>query len=56
MAYIGGQNATVIAGNAEAEFLFIAFVTPEFFRVFGVEPIFGRLFMPEDPGSAVPRP
>jgi predicted permease len=48
MAYIGEQRATVIAENAEAEFLFIAFVTPEFFRVFGVEPIFGRLFMPEE--------
>jgi predicted permease len=48
MAYIGEQRATVIVENAEAEFLFIAFVTPEFFRVFAVEPIFGRLFMPEE--------
>ena len=50
--YKDGQTA-VLAGP-EAEYGYVTRVTPEFFRVFGVEPVQGRLFIAEEekPGSA----
>jgi putative ABC transport system permease protein len=39
------QNLT---GTGEPEELSVQFVTPEFFKILGVDPIFGRTFLPED--------
>src|SRR5260370_19247740 len=47
MARYGSQQPSVMVGK-EAEFAFVTFVTPEFFRVFGVEPQLGRLFAAEE--------
>jgi len=53
MAYYIDDSEAVMAG-ASAEYAHAAAVTPEFFRVFGVEPVAGRLFSPEElkPGGA----
>ena len=52
MAYYSGSETAVIAGP-EAEYRYVARVTPEFFRVFGAAPVQGRLFIAEEqkPGS-----
>jgi predicted permease len=53
MAYYQDDSTSVMSG-ASAEYAHVAQVTPEFFRVFGVEPAAGRLFSPEEqkPGGA----
>ena len=53
MAYYQDDSTSVMSG-ASAEYAHIAEVTPEFFRVFGVEPAAGRLFSSEEqkPGGA----
>jgi hypothetical protein len=53
MAYYDDDSASVMSG-ASAEYAHVAEVTPEFFQVFGVEPVEGRLFSPEEqkPGGA----
>lgn len=53
MAYYDDDSTAVMSGAA-AEYAHVAEVTPEFFRVFGVEPAAGRLFSPEEqkPGGA----
>ena len=53
MAYYDDDSTAVMSG-ASAEYAHVAEVTPEFFRVFGVEPAAGRLFSPEEqkPGGA----
>ena len=53
MAYYSNQETAVKAGAA-AEYTGVATVTPEFFRVFIVEPLAGRLFTPEEQRSAAP--
>jgi putative ABC transport system permease protein len=52
MAYYAGRQTPVMVGP-EAEYGRATRVTPEFFQVFGVAPIVGRLFTPEEqtPGS-----
>jgi len=52
MAYYAGRQTSVMVGPA-AEYGRATRVTPEFFQVFGVEPIVGRLFTLEEqkPGS-----
>jgi hypothetical protein len=47
MAYYANSETAVKAGAA-AEYKGVATVTPEFFRVFSVEPVAGRLFTPEE--------
>jgi predicted permease len=47
MARYGSQQPSVMVGP-EAEFAFVTFVTPEFFQVFGVQPMLGRLFAAEE--------
>ncbi len=47
MAFYGSQQPSVMVGQ-QAEFTQITFVSPQFFRVFAVEPIFGRLFTAEE--------
>src|SRR5260370_18787235 len=47
MARYGSQQPSVMVGP-EAEVAFVTFVSPEFFRVFGVEPQLGRLFAAEE--------
>src|SRR5437667_1289376 len=47
MARYGSQQPSVIVGS-EAEFATVTFVTPEFFQVFGVAPMLGRLFAAEE--------
>ena len=47
MAYMGMQQVSVMVGK-EAEYAQIVFITPEFFRVFSVEPALGRLFTAEE--------
>jgi predicted permease len=47
MTRYGSQQPSVMVGK-EAEFAFVTFVSPEFFRVFGVEPQLGRLFAAEE--------
>lgn len=37
-----------LTGTDRAELLFGARVTPDFFRVFGISPLLGRGFLPED--------
>ena len=53
MADYDGDSISVLAG-ASAEYAHVAEVAPEFFQVFDVEPVVGRLFSPEEqkPGSA----
>src|SRR5580698_9308624 len=53
MAYYDDDSTAVMAG-ASAEYAHIAEVTPEFFRVFGIDAVEGRLFSPEEqkPGGA----
>jgi putative ABC transport system permease protein len=53
MAYYKGYD-TAVAGGSAAEYGHAAAVTPEFFRVFGVEPAVGRMFVADEvaPGSA----
>ena len=43
MAYYDDDSTSVMAG-ASAEYAHVAVVTPEFFQVFDVEPVVGRLF------------
>ena len=47
MAYYGDDSTAVMSG-ASAEYAHVAEVTPEFFQVFDVEPVAGRLFSPEE--------
>jgi predicted permease len=47
MARYGSQLPSVIVGK-EPEFAVVTFVSPEFFRVLGVEPQLGRLFTAEE--------
>jgi putative ABC transport system permease protein len=53
MAYYANDETAVTVGSS-AEYGSVATVTPDFFRVFGVEPIAGRMFTAEEqkPGSA----
>ena len=53
MAYYDDDSTAVMAG-ASAEYAHVAEVTPEFFQVFGVEAVAGRLFSREEltPGGA----
>ena len=55
MAYYQSREVPVMAGPA-AEYAQVAAVSPEFFRVFGVEPITGRFFTADEmkPGNAGP--
>jgi putative ABC transport system permease protein len=52
MAYYDDDSTSVMSGGS-AEYAHVAEVTPEFFQVFGVEPVAGRLFSPAElkPGS-----
>jgi len=52
MAYYTGRETSVMP-DAAAEYAQATRVTPEFFRIFGVQPILGRLFTAEEmkPGS-----
>ena len=54
MAYYDNDAEVAIGARSGAEYGSVAEVTPEFFRVFTVEPFVGRLFTPEEvqPGSA----
>jgi len=47
MAYYDDDSTAVMSGGA-AEYTHAAEVTPEFFRVFAVEPLAGRLFSPDE--------
>jgi predicted permease len=47
MAYYGSREGPVVRGTT-AEYARLAAVSPEFFRIFGVEPIAGRFFTPEE--------
>ena len=47
MAYYQNDETSVTAGSS-AEYGQVAMVTPEFFRVFGLEPVLGRSFTPEE--------
>ena len=53
MAYYDDDSTAVMSG-ASAQYAHAAEVTPEFFQVFAVEPVVGRLFSPEEqkPGGA----
>ena len=53
MAYYQDDSTSVMSG-ASAEYAHVAAVTPEFFQVFAVEPVAGRLFSAEElkPGGA----
>ena len=53
MAYYANDETSVTAGSS-AEYGNVAVVTPEFFRVFELEPRSGRLFTPEEqkPGGS----
>src|SRR5579862_878716 len=53
MAYYDDDSTSVMAGSA-AQYAHVAEVTPEFFQVFGVDPVAGRLFSREEqrPGGA----
>jgi hypothetical protein len=52
MAYYASREAAVIHGST-AEYARVTQVSPEFFRVFAIEPTVGRFFTPEEmkPGS-----
>jgi len=47
MAYYDSEPTAVMAGPV-AEYAVVAEVSPEFFKVFGAEPVAGRLFTPEE--------
>ena len=47
MAYYQNDETSVTAGSS-AEYGQVAMVTPEFFRVFALEPVLGRSFTPEE--------
>ena len=47
MASYNSEPTAVMAGAA-AEYAVVAWVSPEFFKVFGAEPVAGRLFTPEE--------
>jgi putative ABC transport system permease protein len=47
MASYNSQPTAVMAGPA-AEYAEVAWVSPEFFKVFGAEPVVGRLFTPDE--------
>ncbi len=47
MASYNSQPTAVFAGAA-AEYAEVAWVSPEFFKVFGAEPVAGQLFAPEE--------
>ena len=53
LAYYLGNETAITTGSA-AEYGRVAAVTPEFFRVFDVQPFMGRLFSPaeQQPGSS----
>jgi len=53
MAYYSSREGLVIRGSV-SEYSLITAVSPEFFRVFAVEPFAGRFFTPDEmkPGSA----
>jgi putative ABC transport system permease protein len=53
MAYFGARAAAVMVGE-QAEYARVARVSGDFFRVFGVEPVAGRLFDAEDIRSGPP--
>ena len=42
-----------LTGNGEPEELSVQFATPELFKIFGVEPLLGRTFLPDDDTVAV---
>jgi predicted permease len=48
------DDSTSVMSGASAEYAHVAEVTPEFFQVFGMQPVVGRLFSPEEqkPGGA----
>jgi len=48
MADYAGWSTAVMVGNGAAEYAEAAQVSPEFFRVFGAEPVSGRLFTSEE--------
>jgi hypothetical protein len=48
MGYYTNNGPTVAMAGAAAEYAEAASVSPEFFRVFGAEPVVGRLFTPEE--------
>jgi predicted permease len=48
MADYAGWSTSVMVGNGAAEYAEAAQVSPEFFRVFGAEPVSGRLFTAEE--------
>ena len=52
MAYYKAEETAVTVGSV-AHYAHVARVSPEFFHVFGTEPLAGRTFTPEDtqPGS-----
>ncbi|HEY2016135.1 MAG TPA: ABC transporter permease [Bryobacteraceae bacterium] len=54
MAYYANDSTAAVKARSGAEYGSVATVSPEFFRVFQVEPVVGRLFSPEEqvPGSA----
>ena len=54
MAYYTTNARAAVKVHAGAEYASVAEVTPEFFRVFAVEPAIGRTFVPEEttPGSS----
>src|SRR5215472_745179 len=47
MAYYQSFEASIITGS-QAEYARAARVSPEFFRVFAVEPVIGHLFSPDE--------
>src|SRR5580693_4276161 len=47
MAYYNDESTSVMTG-ASAEYAHAAAVAPEFFQVFAVQPVAGRLFTPEE--------
>lgn len=54
MAYYASDSETAIGARSGAEYGSVATVTPEFFRVFALDPFIGRFFSPEEeqPGSS----
>jgi predicted permease len=54
LAYYASREAPVILGST-SEYARVATVSPEFFRIFGIEPVVGRFFTAEEgtrPGGA----
>jgi hypothetical protein len=47
MAYYASRETAVIQGST-AEYARVTTVSPDFFRVFAIEPLVGRAFMPEE--------